>query len=553
MASVSDAGVSSAHLFRGSEYIVTLENQAGAVLVEVEDKLSADQWRATFDSAYIEDLTHKTGNFKQFNVFVSMLESAISQTSDSVSLDLLTYADLESLRQRKSGSTIKSSIPAPRATVLNSKRYLILTYTVEFDRIHYPLPLPYVGKPDPRQLQEIIRKLKGEIKVMRHQGISETKMRENERLHKENSRLQRDKEALEADFLQYRRELKSTSAGSAANDVRMLKTLVKNLEEDLMKEKSKHQRLASKRGQEYRELLEEVEELRASERNLRVRVKSLTNELALYKRDRARGTQRTSRPSTRERSSSYDRYTRERSLSNDRSYSRDRTYSQDRLFGRPRSSSRERPSTAPNRSSLSDRSPSTRKSFVHTRSRTPSPSGARNPRFDPTAYIKEKERLKRESHLKKKRQTSANISRTSNRSTGPSPGRTNTSRLSAQSRNRSRNSSLGSQGDLSDGGMSDSSYRGLRNYNNNSKQKRASFQTSPGVPRKETRRAPVNPKKKIYPFTPDSDCGRKRTVRNKENYPDSDNESEYFDRSAEICDIDERLNRLQQLMKASLS
>lgn len=29
------------------------------------------------------------------------------------------------------------------------------------------------------------------------------------------------------------------------------------------------------------------------------------------------------------------------------------------------------------------------------------PSGARNPRFDPTAYIKEKERLKRESHLKK--------------------------------------------------------------------------------------------------------------------------------------------------------
>lgn len=26
-------------------------------------------------------------------------------------------------------------------------------------RIHYPLPLPYVGKPDPVQLQETIRKL----------------------------------------------------------------------------------------------------------------------------------------------------------------------------------------------------------------------------------------------------------------------------------------------------------------------------------------------------------------------------------------------------------
>ena len=27
----------------------------------------------------VEDLTHKTGNFKQFSIFVSMLESAIKQ------------------------------------------------------------------------------------------------------------------------------------------------------------------------------------------------------------------------------------------------------------------------------------------------------------------------------------------------------------------------------------------------------------------------------------------------------------------------------------------
>lgn len=29
----------------------------------------------------IEDLTHKTGNFKQFTVFISMLESALSKVS----------------------------------------------------------------------------------------------------------------------------------------------------------------------------------------------------------------------------------------------------------------------------------------------------------------------------------------------------------------------------------------------------------------------------------------------------------------------------------------
>lgn len=38
-----------------------------------------------------------------------------------------------------------------------------------FSRIHYPLPLPYVGKPDPRQLQEQVRNLREEIKNLKLQ------------------------------------------------------------------------------------------------------------------------------------------------------------------------------------------------------------------------------------------------------------------------------------------------------------------------------------------------------------------------------------------------
>ena len=38
----------------------------------------------------------------------------------------------------------------------------------------------------------------------------------------------------------------------------MLKTMVRQLEEELMKEKTKHQRHVSKHGQQYRDLLEEV-------------------------------------------------------------------------------------------------------------------------------------------------------------------------------------------------------------------------------------------------------------------------------------------------------
>ena len=119
----------------------------------------------------IEDLTQKTGNFKQFGVFVSMLKAAVARSSESVTLDLLTYADLEALRGQKFGHAsyrgvspaAKTSLGQQQQKQLQSKRYLILTYSVEFDRIHYPLALPYAGKLDPAVLLDTIRKLRMEL------------------------------------------------------------------------------------------------------------------------------------------------------------------------------------------------------------------------------------------------------------------------------------------------------------------------------------------------------------------------------------------------------
>ena len=51
--------------------------------------------------ADIEDITHKTGNFKRFSVLVKMLTAALAQQSDSVFIDLLTFADLVSSRIMK--------------------------------------------------------------------------------------------------------------------------------------------------------------------------------------------------------------------------------------------------------------------------------------------------------------------------------------------------------------------------------------------------------------------------------------------------------------------
>lgn len=55
------------------------------------------------------------------------------QSSESVTLDLLTYSDLELLRNRKAG-VVGRPRAQPQSPALSAKRYLILIYTVEFDR-----------------------------------------------------------------------------------------------------------------------------------------------------------------------------------------------------------------------------------------------------------------------------------------------------------------------------------------------------------------------------------------------------------------------------------
>jgi coiled-coil domain-containing protein 61 len=107
-------------------------------------------------SADIEEMTSKTGNVKKYPVFCRMLSNAVQRTSDSVFVDLLTMADLEMLRARRmqqqqqlNTSSDHISLSASKEGVLPSssatsatksdKRFLILTYLVEFDRFVFLL------------------------------------------------------------------------------------------------------------------------------------------------------------------------------------------------------------------------------------------------------------------------------------------------------------------------------------------------------------------------------------------------------------------------------
>uniref|UniRef100_H3D2M7 Centrosomal protein CCDC61 n=1 Tax=Tetraodon nigroviridis TaxID=99883 RepID=H3D2M7_TETNG len=376
-------------IFRGVEFSVKIEVIKGVLVVEISELVTADQWRGEFDPAYVEDLTRKTGNFKQFPIFCSMLESAVRRTSDSVTLDLLTYADLELLRNRKAG-VVGRPRGLHQASALTAKRYLILIYTVEFDRIHYPLPLPYLGKPDPAVLQKEVRALKAELSAVASHGVTKSADAEIQRLRTELALVREEKEAM-AKVLE---RLQFSAGGSTSDrEDRRIRDVVRTLEEQLVKERTKSQRSATKRCQEQRLLIEQLEELRASELALRVRVKSLTSELALLRR--SRGTPTSARLSSRADGEIYRSLSRERrtgyGTSRARSGSRERV--EDRV---PRSEERGRRagSSGPRRSIPRP---------------SPSPTGSRVPRFDPTAYIQDRQRRQKEAEIKKQRKLRRDI------------------------------------------------------------------------------------------------------------------------------------------------
>ncbi|XP_028921094.1 centrosomal protein CCDC61 isoform X2 [Ornithorhynchus anatinus] len=397
--------------------------------------------------------------------------------------------------------------PAPRSALLSSKRYLILVYSVEFDRIHYPLPLPYLGKPDPAALQGVIRALReelaqfkagtgrdGEIRRLREQ-LSQAAAEKRE-LESALSRAQ----AAEARVAEARLEEVRGGRGTP-REVAALRQLVRSLEEELLRERSQHQRAAGRRGQECRQLARELEEVKASERNLRIRLKTVSSELALYKQGRRiPGRPSPSPPPRTERPSSWSRA--------DRSSSRE---------SRPRS--RGRPS--------------------------PSPTGGRAPRFDPTAFVQARQQKQKEvaRNNQRKLRLGSGDPPSGGRARGRPPSRasgTALARAGATGKSRTRSSSVESfrsqRSSFSSGSeLEDFSEpllprSGRRCLRKSRPPLRASTWNSPvGVP-------------------PPTGSRQKRLVSSTPSPGGPGKENELSEPAAQLSDIDARLQALQEYM-----
>lgn len=368
-----------------------------------------------------------------------MLLAATVDDSDSVFVDLLTYADLEALKSKRAGAPPRA---APSSKT-NNKRYLILTYAAEFDRVHYPLPLLHEDAPSADALRATVARLKRENAKLAA-GVAggdggfvaaDTASEGLKIIGEENTKLREENDALRTQVRQLQRELSRAAAGASSAGAASLRGSTElaefrsgsgagsEREENLRAElkavttelrlmrrerddanraaqaaqtdaanaESSKRRMLARRQKELDAARDDLSRRRETERELRVKVKDLSTQCdGLERRLRASGMNvYHSRPSSRAPSPGRVGY----GASSRGDASRPRRESP--AGSRAATPSRARGDRTPTpRGSTGFRTPThARSPSPATRGRSPTPRAAASSpgrRFDPTAYVREK-------------------------------------------------------------------------------------------------------------------------------------------------------------------
>ena len=104
-----------------------------------------------------------------------------------------------------------------------------MTYTVEFDQIHYPLPLMYTGVSDIGTLKEQIKKLRNEnqsLRCTRVGGGGGSTVLDNEDYEK----TMQENIELKEELDQCHQKMQDISNGNFNKELKVLKKVVQNLE-----------------------------------------------------------------------------------------------------------------------------------------------------------------------------------------------------------------------------------------------------------------------------------------------------------------------------------
>ena len=268
--------------FNGADYTVSAAVSGDLLTVEVRQR-SGGAWGSKFTARFVEEVTQRTGNFKTFAVFTKMLSSALSGDSSSVSLDVLTGEDLERIRSsQRSGISSTSQLASPE------KRYVILTYQAEFDKVHYPLALSVMEAPAAASTQPL------QISQPPCNGCSELQRQLTGALSRESS--MRMEFSKLVDSFQNERDRMQGALGAlpalTAAEISELSALRESnrfFEAELRALREGKQKTLTRHKQETDQLAHQVAALRHSERQLKLKVKQLESDLLAEKGRGGRG------------------------------------------------------------------------------------------------------------------------------------------------------------------------------------------------------------------------------------------------------------------------
>jgi cell division protein FtsB len=317
--------------FKNEEYILNayalLSKDGGlssneSLVISITKESTNEIWKGKYTNNYVEEITKKTGNFKKFSIFIEMLFSAIKMSSKTVALDLLTLEDVQKLKENSDENERIGTADSNRSNKSSRKKlFLILTYSAAFDRVHYPLPLTFQGFEDEMDSIAVVEKLEKEIENLKNEkdnNINEISklLRENDKLKYEVKQLQDLNQGSTLtvfnNAFEEKIEFNLNRVSKFVNkefDV-ILKLYKQKKMQSLMKDKlvtlqkyvlkafTKYEKDKKKLEKELKEKNNEIDELKKKVKNLQIRKQNFSNEISSKSLSKQRSTSLTKQRST---------------------------------------------------------------------------------------------------------------------------------------------------------------------------------------------------------------------------------------------------------------
>ena len=121
-------------------YSVKIETGNDQFTLRVLHIQTLNTWRNSFKKSFIEQLTKRTGNYKAYEAFTSMLDFVLdksNKTSRELTFSILTLADLQKMRDSKHAEKESKNYETDETHANDTeKRYFILKYRVFLRNCH---------------------------------------------------------------------------------------------------------------------------------------------------------------------------------------------------------------------------------------------------------------------------------------------------------------------------------------------------------------------------------------------------------------------------------